>query len=136
MIIANQPFLMLVMCMKLVVPIFISTTVPIVHLEEMLLPKMIFMLAHKTTYQKLDFSTILKNNNRVAEEAAPGLTLTATVTVSTVLVTTNIKRSNDKKINERYNIGTKSLNATMIRNSKPSSIGFTVRTVLLTFVHS
>ena len=133
MIIANQPFLMLVMCMKLVVPIFISTTVPIVHLEEMLLPKMIFMLAHKTTYQKLDFSTILKNNNRVAEEAAPGLTLTATVTVlSTVLVTTNIKRSNDKKINERYNIGTKSLNATMIRNSKPSSIGFTFTVIHVT----
>ena len=41
--------------MKLVVLIFNSTTVvPIVHLEEMLLPTMIFMLAHKTTYQKLD----------------------------------------------------------------------------------
>ena len=51
---------------------------------------------------KARFSTISKSNNRVAEEAAPALTLTATVTVSTVLVTTNIKQSNGKKINERY----------------------------------
>ena len=81
---------------------------------------------------KARFSTISKSNNRVAEEAAPALTLTATVTVSTVLVTTNIKQSNDKKINERYNTGTKSLNATMIWNSKPSSIGFTFTVIRVT----